>query len=287
MNQPKSSEQRFFTEETRRYIIPGPVVTASRINQLRNAATIWYRSFIGGRAIARYVNPDVPSIWSEEMAGKRVLVVGTGPSLDRVDAGFFDSFDAVLYINFAVRRARDRAGEYFFTTDIGPFREFLDIHGAEVFERLGKEHCVFAPIFLDQYQMMTSRGRELFSWIRYDRAEVRVRSIKVGPLRLPLMIRFHPRQPDWSTFSIPPKGRCMPVLDHTSALTAVVFAATMGAREIGMIGCDLSAGRAVSVQSAQITPAGNPFAGAIAELENLQAALARQAVVLTNHSWLV
>lgn len=277
----------FFTEETRRYIVPGPVVTTSRSSLLRNAATIWWRSLIGGRAIARTVPDEMPPVWVEEMAGKRVLVVGSGPSLDRVDSDFFDGFDAVLYINFAIRRLRHRPTEYFFTTDIGPFREFVDAHGAAVFEELGKEHCVFAPIFLDQYQMMTTRGRALFSWMRYDRAEIRVRPIKVGPLRLPLMIRYHPRQPDWEAFVLPAAGRRIPVLDHTSALTAVVFAATMGAREIGMIGCDLSAGRAASVDSRQITPEGNPFTGAIAELEGLQAALARHGVALTNHSWLV
>ncbi|MEO0031008.1 MAG: hypothetical protein RIS94_766 [Pseudomonadota bacterium] len=278
-------EPTLFRDLTRQYFVPGPVVTASRWNQFRWALTIPFRSLAGGRMIRRHVAGPAPAAWAEEMAGKRVLVVGSGPSLDRVDDAFFDRFDVVIYINFAIRRRREVVPEYFFTTDIGPTREFLDAYDDAVFHALGPAHCIFAPVFLDQFQMMTPRGRALFTWLAFDKGALRVQWAKAGPLRLPVILRYHPRQPDWDTFRLPHGGRHLPVVDHTSALSAILFAAMNGAHSVGMIGCDFSAGRAASVASLQALPDKAIFSGAAGELRRLQAALARQGVEVVNHSW--
>ena len=216
-----------------------------------------------------------------------MLIVGSGPSLDRVDPEFFARFDTIVYINFAVRCMRGSGAEYFFTTDNGPVREFMDAYDDEVFLTLGKDHCVIAPVFLDQFQMMLPLGRELFTWLRPDAAGWRAQKLRLGPFRLPLMLRYHPRQPDWNSFKIPPPGRVLPAIDHTSALSAVLFAASQGSRDIGMIGCDFSAGRAAGANSSQDVPDARTFSGARQEFEKMALPLKAQGVSLVNHSWLV
>ena len=256
----------------------------SPLQYLRWAATLPMRTRSGASAIARRANAAAPAIWGDDFDGKRALIVGSGPSLDRVDDSFFDRFDVVLFINFALKHANGRRPEYFFTTDSGPIRQFIDAHGVEPFRTLGQERCVFAPIFLDQWQGFTEEGRRLFTWLRYDAAKWRIVPFRRLGIGLPVTFRYHPRQPDWSSFNELPRGRTLPILDHTSALTAVLFAAMNGSCEIGLIGCDFSAGRAASVAGSQVDP-GNVFEGAIGEFRQLSDALDRQGITVTNHSW--
>jgi hypothetical protein len=263
------------------------MILESKINALLFVLKIPFKSWLSGQALQKHVDDSVPQKWIDDFKDRKVLIVGSGPSLDRVSADFFAGFDTVLYINFAIRKARGQASDYFFTTDLGPVREYLDAIDDEVFKSLGPERCILAPIFLDQFAMLTPAGRALFSMLRCDAASWRTQSVGIGKLKLPLLLRYHPRQPNWSDFRAPAAGRTLPVLDHSSALTAVLFAATMGSREIGLIGCDFSAGRAASANSAQDVPDATIFAAAPAELRNMQQALARQSIIVTNHSWLV
>lgn len=272
---------------TKRYIRHFPKVLESRLVYIRWALTAPFRSRAGGKALARHVDDTQPAAWAEELRGQRVLIVGSGPSLDRVDKAFFDRFDTVIYINFAIRRKHGRGREYFFTTDIGPIVEFLDAYGADTFETLGPDHCILAPIYLDQWHMVTKAGRALFTWLRFDSAGWFAQKIRIGSIRLPLLFRYRPHQPDWDTFRLPPPGRALPVLIHTSALTAILFAAINGSREIGLIGCDFSAGRADSAQSTQAAATQQTFAGAAGEFATMKVALARDGIELINHSWLV
>lgn len=276
-----------FTALSRKYIRPVRTPYERPLRYMRWMLTLPFHSRRGAALIARHVQGPAPAIWAEEMAGQRVLIVGTGPSLDKVDQTFFAGFDTIIYLNFALRFTRGGGREYFFTTDIGPVRQFLDAYEDGAFHALGPEHCVFAPVFLDQYQMIRPAGRALFTWLRFDAAGWRNRPVRLGPIKLPLIMRYYPRQPDWDRFVLPPAGRTLPVLDHTSALTAVLFAAMNGAAEIGLIGCDFSAGRAASVVDAQGSLAASVFSGAVPELQGMTAALARSNITVTNHSWLV
>lgn len=244
-------------------------------------------SRLGGRAVRNAVDDAVPPVWADDLAGKRVLVVGSGPSLDRVDNAFFAAFDTALYINFALLRRREDIRNYFFTTDLGPVREMLDLQGPTIFRELGRERCLYAPIFLDQWRMLTPEGHALFTALRPDAAHWRAQWIKViGDRRLPLVLRYRPVQPDWEAFRLPRGGRTLPVIDHTSALTATLFAATQGAAEVGLIGCDFSTGRASGIAGHQADPGIN-LQGAAGVFRQLTPALARQGVDVVNHSWLV
>lgn len=267
------------------YFRPYRHANSSRANYLRWLVATPFRSFSGAQALAAHVDETVPDAWSAQIRGKRVLVVGTGPSLDRVEPGFFDNFDTLIYINFAIRRHKGSGAEYFFTTDIATLADVIEAQGAEVFEALGRDHCVCAPVFTDQWYVPTDKGRELLTWLRPDRIGWRARTVKIGPMRLPLALRYYPHQPDWKAFVMPPAGRVLPILDHTSALTAVLFAAINRPASIGLIGCDFSAGRAASVSSLQAPVQANVFAGAIAELKGMSEALGREGIVVTNHSW--
>lgn len=270
-----------------RYFRYGYHPNNSRLQYARWAITLPVRSRVGAAAIARTTRGPQPESWSQDFAGKRALVVGSGPSLDKVDDAFFDGFDPVIYINFALNRARHKGSEYFFTTDSGPIREYIDKKGdADDFARLGPQRCIYAPVFQDQWQGFTPEGRALLTWIGCDAAAWRSQKVRLGPLSLPLVLRYAPRQPVWSDFTLPAPGRRQPVLDHTSALSAVLFAAVNGAREIGLIGCDFSAGRALAAGSDQPDP-GTTFSGAAAELGRMAEALKRQGITVVNHSWTV
>lgn len=250
----------------------------------RFVATVPFNSWRGSRALQRHVDDRVPAAWPAEFAGKRALIIGTGPSLDRVDQAFFDDFDVLVYVNFALRRARFDRPEYFFTMDPGPSREYIDAFGADAFRRLGPDHCVIAPIFFDFWHLMTEEGRAMFTWLRPDAVEWRTERFKSIPV--PVVLRRYPRQPDWQDYRLPQLGRVIPILKPTSALTAVMFAAMCGSRDIGLIGCDFSDSRAASVGGAQTAVAAGTFNSARTEFTAMQANFADQGVRLTNHSWL-
>ena len=47
------------------------------------------------------IKKDLKS-WKISFSEKKVLIVGSGPSLDRVNNHYFANFDAILYINHAI-----------------------------------------------------------------------------------------------------------------------------------------------------------------------------------------
>jgi hypothetical protein len=271
---------------SRRYFTKVVHPNASRLNYMRWLVTNPMRSRRGARIIANSAENPPLTKWLGDFDGRKALVVGTGPSLDRVGNAFFDQFDAIIYVNFAIRLAKGRPGEYFFTTDIGPLREFIERNGDAKILSLPRQNRVFAPIFFDQVHDFTREGLALTTIVAFDRAEWHLETRQRFGLNLPFALRYRPCQPEWTDFTLPPPSGRMPVLETTSALSATLFAAMNGAVEVGLIGCDFSAGRAGVVKSDQSDP-GNMFSRAIDTFEHMSAALARQGVAATNHSWLV
>lgn len=250
----------------------------------RFVAIVPFSSWRGGRALQRHVDDQVPAIWPADFAGKRALIIGTGPSLDRVGPAFFDDFDVLVYINFALRRATFDRPEYFFTMDPGPSRQYIDAYGTEAFRRLGPDRCVIAPIYFDFWHLMTEQGRAMFTWLRPDATVWQTERFKSVPF--PVVLRHYPRQPDWRDYRLPQLGREIPILKPTSALTAVMFAAMCGSRDIGLIGCDFSDSRAASMGNVQTALAAGTFNSAREEFMAMQASFGTQGIRLTNHSWL-
>lgn len=269
------------------YIRPIPHPLASRLNYLRWLLTIPFTSFAGYRQLRTHGLRAVDPLWRAKCAGRRVLIVGTGPSLDRVDADFFAGFDTFFYINYAIRLSRGTDSEFFFSTDLGPITDWMQANGCEKLESLGAERCLLAPFFFDQYPTLTAAGRGLFSVLACDAAGWMSQKVRVGPLRLPLILRYSPRQPDWTRKRLSDADGRLPVMRYTSALSAVLFAAMQGAAEIGLIGCDFSAGRASSAKDQGSVPNEKVYGGASVEFRKMAEMLAREGVTVTNHSWLV
>ncbi|WP_152608725.1 hypothetical protein [Croceibacterium mercuriale] len=267
----------------------GPLPTTAKGRMLwyvRQPFILPSRSLLGSRRIRSHVDRNTtPASWREDFSCRSTLVVGTGPSLDRVDQSFFARFQTIIYINFALQRATYQRPEYYFTTDIMPTRDIVVKMGPACLTQLGRDRCIFAPFFLDQWYLLTPEGRELFTWLSSDSSCWTGQTFKTLPL--PLIWRYSPRQPVWTSLKLPTAERTIPILRHTSALTAVLFAALQGSREIGLIGCDFSAGRAHSIAAAQPGATTNIFSEAIGELSAMTEALSWRGVTVTNHSWLV
>ncbi|MGX7927840.1 hypothetical protein ACWPMX_14830 [Tsuneonella sp. HG094] len=277
-----------YSPATREFVRPPRYLAIdSTANYALWAALHPFKSWLGFRAMRREATQPVPDCWAGEFAGRRVLVMGTGPSLDRATPEFLASFDTVIHINFALRRPVPDTHRYFFTTDLVAIVPMIETFGPDPLREVGRDRCILAPVFFDQFPMLTGRGRELFTVLRADAAEWRRHWVRKGGLKLPISLRYHPRQPDWTAFALPDPGMTLPVLDHTSALSAVIFAAANGARDIGLIGCDFSAGRAQAVQSSQGVPDSRVFAGAAGAFEAMRCALERSGVHAVNHSWTI
>lgn len=285
-----TGEAGAFKATTLRYIRKGPTLTGAKGDFYRWAAkwalTVPFQSRAGGARLMGGSLPSLPACWHEELAGKSVLIVGSGPSLDRADRDFLAAFDARIYINFALLSRLDIGAEYFFSTDLGPIRQYLDAHGEETFRAFGKDRTIWAPVFLDQVAMLTDAGYDLLTILRPHAANWQIRRMSIGKIRLPLIARYYPVQPDWTSWRLGTDPRILPILDHTSALSAILFAAQNGARTIGMIGCDFSSGRArAAASTVQETPDANVFSGAVGEFHGIRDMLTRHGIDLTNHSW--
>jgi len=266
---------------------PLPVASSKRVAAAWMLSNAWV-SWQGARAIRRIaLATPVPQTWAADIRSKRVLVVGTGPSLDRVTPDFFAGFDTALYMNFALSQKREGPQPYFFTGDIGMIRPVLDKIGPGALAALGPGRSVVAPIYLDQWNLLTTQGRNLFTFLSCDRTSWTVRSARIGPVRLPLIVRCAPAETDWTTYKLPTPGPLIPVPTQTSALGAVMFAAVQGAGEIGLIGCDFSAGRSQGLAGTQAAAAATTFSGAAEEFKAMAAALQRNGLTATNYSWLV
>lgn len=268
------------------YLRRYPHPNSSRLALVQWAARMPFASRKGERRIAQLAAAAWPDTWAQDMAGSRVLIVGSGPSLDRVSADFFASFDTALYINFAFERRWTDRPAYFFTTDMGPAVQFAERFGREAFAANGAQRCVIAPVFYDQPVRLTDEFLSLFTFVQPQHSEWRIRKGHVGGRLVPQTIARHPVQPRWESYALPDRAEAVvPVVDYTSALTAMVFAAINGAQDISLIGCDFSAGRAQSVDTVQQASGAATFGDARGEYDRIAAMLERHGVAARNLSW--
>ncbi|AKM11296.1 hypothetical protein [Croceicoccus naphthovorans] len=265
-----------------------PHPNASAMARLRWMARSPLATRRGEQVVERIGANPWPDLWRQDMTGRKVLIVGSGPSLDRVDSAFFDGFDTALYINFAFGRAQPGPVRYFFTTDLGPGIEFIARFGDTAFRDAGAARCLYAPIFYDQAANLTPEFLSLFTVIRPERVGWRFRHGTLAGVKLPQTLARYPIVPDFDLYDLPsPASARLPVVETTSALSAAILAGIMGAREIGLIGCDFSAGRAGSVDTLQKAAGATQFRDARSRFEAIAAMLDRHGIATTNHSWLV
>ena len=271
----------------RRWFAVDPIDHSRPVEALRWAMANPWRSRRGASIVRDLAARPAPKRWDGDFPDRRVLVVGTGPSLDRVDDAWLDRFDTRLWLNHAINRSPGGACDYFFTMDLGALGLLLADRGEDRIAALGAERAIAAPYQLDLPTYLTPHALSALSFVAPDACRWDVQRARLPGLgiRVPAIVRYTPRQPDWSHWRLPPRGRTIPIPRATSALAAVLFAAMRGAREIGLIGCDFGGGRAVSSANARPVPEGDFFVQCRTAFAAISAALDRQSVRVLNHSW--
>jgi len=251
-------------------------------------------SLKGAVKIRRLSKDNFDSIDSKHFKSKNILIVGSGPSLDLVDQEFFAQYDSIICINYAIARFEKRKETLFFTTDIGVLINLINDMGRGVFDTLGRRRSIIAPIFFEQIDDLPESHLREFTWLRPSSLTFKFEKAKrfkfLGISRIPYSARFYPAQTS-SVLKLPcyegerEQISQIPILEHTSALSAIWFAASCGAQRIDLIGCDFSEGRAKGIMSTQPLPTENTFSGARSSFIQTREALATKGHVIRNLSW--
>lgn len=226
------------------------------------------------------MNEPLPE-WEQDLHGARVVIVGTGPSLDRIDAEYFKDFDVAILINFAVCRADSVARRYYYTTDF-PRLIQLRANASADFSAVGRERAIFL-------NHLTPFSLELISCASYVNvvAGDRYRLNLWDPGRRFLRRRVFQVQPA-SDDAIRAwlRGSSLfrsPNVPGTSAFGAILFAARFRPRSINLIGINLNAGRSKEFRGALGEA---DFSRAKLDYFRLESLICEAGVSVSNDSWL-
>lgn len=252
------------------------------------ALTAPFSGAIGWLWLKRFaLKIDEPS-WRSSFLGKRVLIVGTGPSLDVVDESYYLNFDVIVYINHAVKCARHKGNEYFFSTDVNVVKGIYVKTYFENIEKFGRQKSILAPIFFQQTLFLSKEFRGKFSWLKASRCRYIARWSN-GRLKLPITRLLWPVQPDaqdlelW--FSQDQQVSYFPVIEKTSALSSILFVSKYEPASVTLIGCDFGVGRSKHIEQDCPGHGFNAFNGAIERFEDIKKFLFSKNIELKNDSW--
>lgn len=228
--------------------------------------------------------------WHQSFHNKNILIVGSGPSLDKVDQEYYSRFDVVLYINHAIKLANKAQENYFFTTDIGVALNIYRKPYFSIIKELKKDRSIVAPGNFNQSLFLSKKFEQYFSWICAGDAEYKKFQSrrKVVGIR-PTIFYYRPINVDnkvldkW--YSEPNQLKYFPVFEITSALTAINFVAKYLPKSITLIGCDFSSGRAKKIIKDNNAYNQSPFNNADKLFYSLKEYLQNKGVVLENDSW--
>lgn len=231
------------------------------------------------------------SVWNSSFNQKKVLIVGSGPSLDKVNSKYFSGFDVIIYINHAIKLANNNQNYFFFTTDIAVA---LDISTKSYFEKIRnikKERSIIAPGNFDQTLRVSNEFESCFSWIRACEGVYKKYQSNKSLLGFtPSILYYRPTEINeeklnyW--FSQSNQVNYFPIFETTSALTAIIFAAKYRPISISLIGCDFSKGRSKEIIGDNDGHTHNPFLEAPRLFEFLRSYLEEQSISVTNDSWI-
>lgn len=230
--------------------------------------------------------------WSNSFLNKKVLIVGSGPSLDNVNNEYYSGFDSIIYINHAIKCSGKVSDEYFFTTDV---KVANSISGQPYFNNIisnGKNKSIIAPVFFQQALFLNKNFINKFSWIVSYKASFKV--FKTNKLffgkKIPYTFIFQPKQPEESDLDIwfeqNNQVKYFPVIESTSALSAILFSAKYKPKSISMIGCDFSQGRATSIVDNCPEYTRNVFVDAKSKYYKLKYYLSIRNIKVENDSWI-
>jgi hypothetical protein len=238
------------------------------------------------------VKKDLPE-WKLAISKKRVLIVGTGPSLDKVDKTYFNKFDLIVYVNHAIKILGDR-DSLFFTTDVGVLKVITEKEYFNNILSLGVAKSIVAPIFFQQSLFLDDEFKNRFTWISPNSAKYHISFKKVNIWKklnfyFPMPPVFWPKQPDihqldqW--FNSVDQVQSFPIVESTSALSAILFCAKYEPSSINLIGCDFGGGRAAALSSELHKHPEGFFDAAISKFSAIKEYLNGRGVVVENDSW--
>lgn len=233
--------------------------------------------------------------WRAAMCSEKVLIVGSGPSLDRMPRRNFHNYKVIIYINHAAKLIIPNFdGEQFlFTTDVLPIRDLISDAPPALYEELCQHNRIIAPIFFEQMPLFTEESRAFFTVVKPDAVGLKFykKAIRIfgKTVSIPYTFRLHPRQPTHANldtfFASDGFASGIPIVESTSALSAILFSAKCGAGAVDLIGCDFSAGRTTIVANAGVESTGATFTGAADRFYDLQGYLEARGTTLRNLSW--
>lgn len=247
-------------------------------------------SYIGFKKLKRLsLNKDAP-VWARSFNNKKILIVGTGPSLNKVKPEYFLRFDTIIYINHAIKLAGKLKDEYFFSTDIGVTSTIQGKHYSNNIIKFGPERSILAPIHFNSLLSVDNRFIDMFSFIIAN--ETYYKTFKSNKSFMNFTYHryiYWPVQPNYQDlekwFSQNEQVLFFPVIESTSALSAILFAAKYLPNSISLIGCDFSKGRSKLVAEDNPAKDFNPFSESKDKFIFLQKFLDDKGVKVNNDSW--
>lgn len=224
------------------------------------------------------------SAWHADFSGKRVLIIGSGPSIDHVEAEYFYKFDTIIYINHAISNKIHSKISYFFSTDLprvqGVLRDFPD----DVLAIDEARRVIYLSFVRLSAGMLKARGLFRFkAHPRYEFVRWRVPGDRMWPAYYQPERASDAAVRRWIDGD--PSMTRMPARGGSSAFGAMLFAARHRPTEIRLIGVDLNDGRSRALSGV----AGKAVFGnwARERFEDLARILRDGGVPVVNDSWTV
>lgn len=268
------------------------MVSPTFLDKIKWAYTAPISGLIGYQVLKKKLSlkKDNP-LWRSSFHNKKVLIVGTGPSLDNVDTTYFRKFDTIIYLNHAIKKSNHVSDEYFFSTDINVVKDIYRLPYYRKISKLGPSKAIIAPIFFQQTLYLKEKFRNDFSWILASDANYKIHysNSKVLRYKIPVTSILWPKQPsieDLNTWYLQShQVNFFPVIESTSALSAILFAAKYKPKYISLIGCDFGLGRSKDLEASNPGPRQNIFKESRQKFHFLSAYLKSKGLTVINESW--
>lgn len=263
----------------------------SMLRKIYWALIVPFMSFLGYLKLKSISEKKDYLEWRESFSAKKVLIVGTGPSLDNVSDEYFLNFDTIVYINHAIKCSGKVKDEYFFSTDVDVVKGIADKPYFKKIETIGKVKSILAPIFFQQVFFLKGNIKKGFSWLVASEASYKIHRVSKSffDFNFPVTAVFWPKQPDikgldiW--FSQKQQVCFFPVVESTSALSAILFVAKYRPLQVSLIGCDFGVGRSKSIVEDCPAHNVNVFSEARNKFNYIKNYLSNKNILLTNESW--
>lgn len=263
------------------------------LDKLKWLSTVSISSFLGYVCLSFSSRKKDNPNWGDTIQGREVLIVGTGPSIDRVPNEYYEKFDVIVYLNDAISFIRMEKESFFFTTDIGVLKKISRKEYYQNILGLKPGRVVIAPIFFQQFLFLDKKMKRDFDFIKPNSASYVMgmsnKSLVFRKFRVPYPPKMWPKQPDDNDFHEWLKAEnqvsYFPVIESTSALSAILFCAKYKPNNIKLIGCDFGGGRAKELKKHMHSHSNDMFRKSIPKFYHIKNFLDSVDIPVENDSW--